>query len=254
MSEPIIQWHDVKFYANAKEVRGFSNLTVSGSVETEDQENGGSKYVSKKNSKGFEIAITAYFDKRLGISDVKKEAMKLVNYAANGQTGYIYSQNKKLVTSVMMLTSAKAQKIIMTPGGTWISCEVSMTLKMSSKLSGLDSPSGGNSGGGYKYSVTVYYSGSSGAVSSVTGYSNISKDDARKKAWAKVPKTAHWASETKSQASNQTQGRVNTAARQQAAAKKTSQQIGILARKAQVTIKKVAGAVSRIFKNLTKKK
>ena len=235
MSNPIIQWHDVTFYANAKEVRGFSNLTVSGSVETQDQENDRSKYVSKKNSKGFEISLTAFFDKRLGISDVKKEAMKLVNYAANGQTGYIYSNNKKLVTCVMMLTNAKAQKIIMAPNGTWISCEVSMTLKMASKLSGLDSSGGGNkSSGGYKYSVTVYYSGSSGAVSSVTGYSNASKDAARKNAWAKVPKTAHWASETKSQASNQTQGRVNTAKKQQQTAKKNSLLTGITNRINQV--------------------
>ncbi len=236
MSDPIIQWHDVKFYANAKEVRGFSNLTVSGSVETQDQENERSKYVSKKNSKGFEISLTAYFDKRLGISDVKQEAMKLVNYGANGQTGYIYSNNKKLVTCVMMLTNAKAQKISMTPKGTWISCEVSMTLKMASKLSGLDNNGGGGnkSSGGYKYSVTVYYSGSSGAVSSVTGYSNASKDAARKNAWAKVPKTAQWASETKSQASNQTQGRVTTAAKQQQAAKKNSLLTGITNRINQV--------------------
>ena len=32
---------------------------------------------------------------------------------------------------------------------------------------------------------------------------------ARKKAWAKVPSNAQWASETKSQASNQTQGRTD---------------------------------------------
>lgn len=56
---------------------------------------------------------------------------------------------------------------------------------------------------GYKYSVRVYYSGSSGAVSSVVGYSNISVADARKKAWAKVPGNAQWASETKKQATNQ---------------------------------------------------
>ena len=54
-----------------------------------------------------------------------------------------------------------------------------------------------------KYSVTVYYSGSSGAVQSVSYTSTISITDARKKAYAKVPKTALWASETKKQATNQ---------------------------------------------------
>ena len=56
---------------------------------------------------------------------------------------------------------------------------------------------------GSKYYARVYYSGSSGAVSSVTGYSNISYQDALKKAYAKVPKNAQWASTTKKQATNQ---------------------------------------------------
>ena len=58
--------------------------------------------------------------------------------------------------------------------------------------------------------MTVYYSGSSGAVSSVTGYSNVSKEDARKKAWAKVPGNAQWASETPKQATNQTPAKTTT--------------------------------------------
>ena len=48
-------------------------------------------------------------------------------------------------------------------------------------------------------------------MQSVTGYSNVSKEDARKKAWAKVPSNAQWASETKSQATNQTTNAKNTA-------------------------------------------
>lgn len=198
----LIKWHDVEFYANAQEVRGLSDFSISGSVETEDKEAGGSKYVSKKNSKGYESSITAFFDKRLGIGSVKDEAMKLVNYAANGQTGYLYAQDSKLVPCIMMMTSGKASKILMTPSGSWISCEVALTLKMCSKLDGgADTPPSG--GSGYKYGCTVYYSGSSGAISSVWAGSNVSKEDARKKAWAKVPKTAHWASETKKQATNQ---------------------------------------------------
>lgn len=244
----LIQWHDVKFFANASEVRGFSNLSVSSSVETEDKENGGTKYVSKKNSKGYEVSITAYFDKRLGVGDVKKAAMTLVNYGANGQTGYMYAQGEKLVSSVLMLTSAKAGNIIMAPNGMWISCEVTMTLKTCSKLDG--STTSQSSGGGYKYSVRVYYSGSSGAVSSVVGYSNVSVDDARKKAWAKVPKTAMWASETPKQATNQSppltdaaleaaRKRVQTQKQQTEAAKTQSSGTGLLVRINQVIQKKL---------------
>lgn len=144
----LIQWHDVSFFANAQEIRGFDNLTISGSVETEDKTNGGTKYVSKKNSKGYEASLTAFFDKRLGIDDVKAEAMKLVQYGANGQTGYLYARGRKLVTSALMLTSAKASKILMTPGGTWISCEVALTLKMAGKLDGSTTNATSNNGTG----------------------------------------------------------------------------------------------------------
>lgn len=248
----LIQWYDVPFYANANEVRGFTEFSISGSVETEEKESDGTKYVSKKNSKGYEVGITAFFDRRLGIKDVKEEAMRLTYHAATGQTGYLYAQGRKLVTSALMLTNANVSNVIMSPNGTWISCEVAMTLKTSGKLDGTAVKTGG---GGYKYSVTVYYSGSSGAVQSVTGYSNISVADARTKAWAKVPKTAMWASETKKQATNQgpklTEAALEAArkrtqiAAQQAeaakaeAAKTETPKIGIIERMNQVLQKKM---------------
>ena len=74
--------------------------------------------------------------------------------------------------------------------------------------------------------MTVYYSGSSGAVSSVTGYSNVSKEDARKKAWAKVPGNAQWASETPKQATNQTPAKsTNVVTKAANAIKQTAQNI-----------------------------
>ena len=247
----LIQWHDVKFYANASQVRGLTDLTISSSIETEDKENGGTKYVSKKNSKGYEVSMKALFDARLGIKDVKKEAMALAKYGATGQTGYMYAKGEKLVTPILMMTSAKVSNIRMTPKGVWISAEVQITLKTCSKLDGTTNNNNNNSSG-YKYSVTVYYSGSSGAVSSVTGYSNVSKEDARKKAWAKVPGNAQWASETKKQATNQSpamtdkalqaaRDRVAQAKQQQNAAKTQSQNsgTGITNRNNQVQQKKL---------------
>ena len=157
--DTLIQWHDVEFYANASRVIGFSDLAISGSIETEDKEGSGTKYVSIKNSKGYEASLKAYFDRRLGVSDVKAEAMKLVDYGARGQTGYLYSRGTKLITNTLMMTSAKANNIIMAPNGTWISCEVQITLKTCDKLDGMEgiassttssssSGSGGGSGGG----------------------------------------------------------------------------------------------------------
>ena len=254
----LIQWHDVQFYANASQVRGLTDLTISSSIETEDKENGGTKYVSKKNSKGYEISMKALFDARLGIKDVKKEAMALAKYGATGQTGYMYAKGEKLVTPILMMTSAKVSNIRMTPKGVWISAEVQITLKTCSKLDGTtnNNNNNNNNGNGYKYGCTVYYSSSSGAVSSVWAGSNVSKEDARKKAWAKVPKTAQWASETKKQATNQSpaltdkalqaaRDRVAQSKQQQNAAKTQSQNsgTGITNRNTQVQTKKLQRVV-----------
>ena len=211
----LISWGDNRFFATANHVRSYKSLQITTSCATEDEENGGDKYVKKKNNGGYEVKLTAILDKRLGESDVRKVALHLAEVARTGAKNYIYCSGSKLFTPQMMGTGASIKNIVVAPDGTWISCEVDLTLKQCSKGDGSTGSSsgggGGGGGGGYKYSVTVYYSGSSGAISSVTGYSNVSKEDARKKAWAKVPSNAQWASETKKQATNQTTNAKNTA-------------------------------------------
>lgn len=142
----ILQWNNVKFFANANKVVGLRDLAISATCETEDKEDSGNKYVKLKNKKGFEVTMTAYLDKRLGIKDVRGDAVALAGYAAAGTTGYIYCKGDKLVSTNMMATSAKIKNIQMTPGGSWISCEIDVTFKACSKLgSGNDSPqTGGN--------------------------------------------------------------------------------------------------------------
>lgn len=206
-SNILLEWNGHKFYVTPTKVVGYKSLQITASCETEDETNGGNKYVKKKNDGGYEVKFTAILDKRLGVSDVRAMAMHLAEDARTGAKSYVYNNGSKLFTPQMMGTGATVKNIVTAPNGTWISAEVDMTLKQCSKGDGSSTPETPPGGGGYKFSVTVYYSGSSGAVSSVTGYSNVSKDDARKKAWAKVPSNAQWASETKSQASNQTQGR-----------------------------------------------
>ena len=211
----LISWGNDRFFVTANHVRSYKSLQITTSCATEDEENGGDKYVKKKNNGGYEVKFTAILDKRLGESDVRKVALHLAEVARTGAKNYIYCSGSKLFTPQMMGTGASIKNIVIAPDGTWISCEVDLTLKQCSKGDGSTGSSsgsgGGGGGGGYKYSVTVYYSGSSGAVSSVTGYSNISKEDARKKAWAKVPGNAQWASETKKQATNQTTNAKNAA-------------------------------------------
>lgn len=251
-ADALLQWHDVSFYANAQEVRGLIDFSISGSVETEDKESGGTKYVNKKNSKGYEASITAFFDKRLGIGDVKYEAMKLVDYGANGQKGYLYARGSKLVTSTLMLTSAKASKIVMTPNGTWISCQVALTLKMADKLgsSANTSSTGGNSGGGRYYKVRiegmselkVWATSENQAVQKACGstYSGYVYVD-NKNHYANKGKIddAYYDPKKNNQNKDKITPKVNTAATQQKEAKTTSTGTGITNRNNQVQQKKL---------------
>ena len=223
-----------KFEVKSGYVQGFTGLSIKGSSETEDKESGSEKYVSRKNGKPTEISLTVHLNALTGCKNVRDNAMWFVDHARAGAKDYFYIKNGKLVPCQVMLTEAQVKEIQMTRKGDWIMCDVQLTLKQCTKWDGTTGgggssgggSSGGSSGGGYKYSVTVYYSGSSGAVSSVTGYSNVSKEDARKKAWAKVPGNAQWASETPKQATNQTPAKsTNVVTKAANAIKQTAQNI-----------------------------
>ena len=194
-NDTLLKWNDIKFFVNANTVLGFKDLTISTSCETEDKENGGEKYVSMKNKKGFEINLTAYFDKRLGIKDVQSDALALAGFACVGKTGYIYdASGSKLVPTNMMATAGKINNVRLSPEGKWICCDVQMTFKSCSKLDG-STESEGSKG----YSARVWYKLGSGYIGAVWGYDSQSYANALKKAWAKVPKNAHHASTNKNQ-------------------------------------------------------
>lgn len=207
-STDIVKWSGgggINFFVKPKKVMGVKDINIKASVDTEDKENGGEKYTVKKNKGGLEITMTAVLNAMLGVN-VEGSAKAILQAARKGDTGYFYIAGKKLFTAKFMMTDANAKNVELTGDGRWVCCEVEMTLKQCSKYDGTTTsskPQGSNKSG-YKYSVTVYWSGSSGAIQSVVGYSNVSRDDARKKAWAKVPGNAQWASETKKQATNQT--------------------------------------------------
>lgn len=255
----LLQWHDVQFYAKSNQIRGLKSFTVSSSIETEDEEIGNEKITKLKKKKGYASSITAYFDIRLGISNVKAEAMKLLAYGTGGQTGYLSCCGAKLIPTIQLMKDAKVQNVVFAPDGRWISCEVVMNFVNRSKLDGTTTSapaasggggggggggsSGGGGGGGKTYTATVYYSASSGAVQSVTRTSTVSYDDALKKAYAAVPKNAQWASTNKSGATNQTPKASSTPAATQA--KNVAATVQKAAQKVSSTVKAVVSTVTK---------
>lgn len=255
----LLQWHDVQFYAKSNQIRGLKSFTVSSSIETEDEEIGNEKITKLKKKKGYTSSITAYYDIRLGISNVKAEAMKLLAYGTKGQAGYLTCCGAKLIPTKQMMKDAKAQNVVFAPDGRWISCEVVMNFVNRSKLNGTTTStkaassgggggggggsSGGGGGGGKTYTATVYYSASSGAVQSVTRTSTVSYADALKKANAAVPKNAQWASTNKSGATNQSPKPSSTPAATQA--KSTAATVQKAAQKVSATVKAVVSTVTK---------
>lgn len=149
MATTLIEWHSHKFEVASDAIRVFNDLAVSGTCETEEKEASKEKYVSLKNRKPAEITLTAILSAYFGC-DVQNEVMTFVDEAQKGTSALIYANGGKLLGCKMMLTSAKATKIDIAPGGKWTHAQVALTFKQATKADGTTSSSsgGGSSGGG----------------------------------------------------------------------------------------------------------
>ena len=145
------RWGGHVFTVSPQQVRSFSGLTISGTAETEETEEGGQKYTTRKISKPMEASLSVYLKARMG-ADVRGEAMAFVEEAQNGTTDYFYVSNKKLATCQLMLTSANVSDVRINYAGAWIEATVKLTLKQASKADGIvpgsSTSAGGSSGGG----------------------------------------------------------------------------------------------------------
>lgn len=148
----IVKWNDITFSLGGSSILGIEGISITGSCETEDSTVDGEKFVKRKNGKPYEIEMTAMLDARLGI-DVQSMATKMTEAARCSASGYFYTGSAKLFPCSFMMISAAIGEIILNPNGRWISCEVKLKLKQSTKFDGNTSSaaapsSGGGSGGG----------------------------------------------------------------------------------------------------------
>lgn len=140
------RWNNHVFEVAPNVIRGFGNLTIKGSSETDEKATGGQKYVSRKNGNPAEVGITAILSALTG-SDVRAEALAFVDEARLGAKGYFYIGGKKLMTCPLMLTDAVVSEAVIAINAAWISCEVKLTLKQCGKYDGESGGSGGKSTG-----------------------------------------------------------------------------------------------------------
>ena len=144
------KWNGHKFGVSKNAIRGFYDLKINGSSDTEDKKSGGEQYVNRKNGKPLEISLSIILNSALG-SKVRTEAMTFISQAQEGAKDYFYIGKSKLCTCQLMLVKADIQDVIMSAKGTWVSAKVGLTLKQCTKGDG--STGGSSSGGGGKKSV-----------------------------------------------------------------------------------------------------
>ncbi len=125
------RWREHTFEVSGSLVRSFTDLVVSGTSSTEEKTNGRTGYSAYKNGTAAGVTMTVQLNAYLGC-DVRGEAIRFVQEAQEGASGYLYIKGQKLLDCLMMLTSASAQEIEISPAGEWVKCEVKLAFKQTS--------------------------------------------------------------------------------------------------------------------------
>lgn len=240
----IVKWNDITFSLGGSSILGIEGIGITGSCETEDSTVDGEKFVKRKNGKPYEIEMTALLDARLGI-DVQSMATKMTEAARCSASGYFYTGSAKLFPCSFMMISAAIGEIILNPNGRWISCEVKLKLKQSTKFNGSTSSaaapsSGGSSGGGSSGSSSSSSKKTSTKTTSTTT-SHLPMTGVSSKSIAAV-QAAHKAGTT---STSKTASSVSSAIKQAAAATSA-------AKTASKTVTKPASNVSNKVKAMLK--
>ena len=142
----LAEWNGHRFEVTPYAIRGFGDLSISGSCKTSDtsktftinvpnlnKKTGQHTNKFKKFSAGepIDLSFNAYLHTQLGC-DVRNEAMDFINDAERGAKGYLYIDGHKIVTCEMMLTKANVTDVKIASNGWWLSATVQLTMAQAS--------------------------------------------------------------------------------------------------------------------------
>ena len=126
------KWHKHNFKVSPNKILTFGDLKMTGSCETKDKKKSGQGYVAKKKGKPTEISVTIELNAYLGAS-VRKEVDKFVEEARSGAKDYFYIGKNKLVPYKLMLTNATTKSVEISHNNTWVSAQLTLTMKQCEK-------------------------------------------------------------------------------------------------------------------------
>lgn len=126
------KWHKHNFKVAPNKILTFGDLKMTGSCETKDKKKSGQGYVTKKKGKPTEISLTIELNAYIG-ADVRKEVDTFLEEARSGSKDYFYVGKSKLVPYKLMLTTASVKSVEISHNNTWVSAELSLTMKQCEK-------------------------------------------------------------------------------------------------------------------------
>lgn len=174
------QWNGRKFVVSPKVIRGFKDLTVKGSCETDDKDSDKQHYVKWKKSQGVEVSLSVTLTAALGC-DVRAEAMQFIKDARTGATDYFYVGQSKLTPCKLMLTQADVNEVTMIggtkAGETWKTAVVKLTMKQATIDDVAETPKKSSSSSKKKKKKT---SGGSSSVKQAVSYTHTIQSNAKK--------------------------------------------------------------------------
>lgn len=131
----MLKYGDQRLFVSAKEIKSFKDLKISTSLETEDQDDDNEKYVRRKNVGVTEVSFTVVLSSFAGVN-VKAEALAWHSAGKKSDSYYLYLSGEKPFTFRVLMTKVSIENVIIGPGGIWISAEVKVTMKQSTKANG----------------------------------------------------------------------------------------------------------------------
>ncbi len=125
----MLRFNNHIFYVRGRNIKSFRDLKIKATVNTEEVEDAGDRYVRKKTNGSIEVNFVAIFS-TLVENDVKYESLNLIQAAQSGESGYLYfADGGQVWPFALMVTEAEMNECIIGAGGIWTYATVRVTMK-----------------------------------------------------------------------------------------------------------------------------
>lgn len=110
---------------SASRVEGFSKLSYSAQLETEDKERDKVSYKAMKHKRAREIQLDVPLYAALNV-DVRAEVEEWMELCESGTKSKLYISGEPMNDSEYLLTSVKVDQVNVAPNGTWAHAEMAL--------------------------------------------------------------------------------------------------------------------------------